>query len=94
MKITKRQCINSFQLGLIQFLNWGICTISWRSVAQANIRLSIITDTTLGTLQFFVFKKMLDGKNDNSFILWLGYTVGGVLGTIVGIYSSLYFLGK
>lgn len=94
MKITKRQCIDSLELGFMQFLNWGICTISWRAVAQANIVASIITDTTLATLTFFVIKKMMQGKDEDNFIQWVGYTVGGVMGTVAGIYSSIYFLGK
>jgi hypothetical protein len=55
---------------------------------------SIITDTTLATLTFFVIRKMMKGKDESSFIPWLGYTVGGVLGTVTGIYSSIYLLGK
>ena len=93
-KLTKRQLIDAAELGLMQFLNWGICTMSWRAVSQANYLASVITDTTLATLTFFAFKKLMKGKDDDNFIQWLGYTVGGVLGTVVGIWSSIYILGK
>lgn len=80
-------------LGLLQFLNWSICTISWRSVAQANIPASIITDTTLASLQFFVFKRIAQ-DHGNTLIPWAGYTLGGVAGTVTGIYLSIWLLGK
>lgn len=78
----------------MQFLNWGICTISWRAVAQANYVASVITDTTLATLTFFVIRKMVKEQDESSFVQWLGYTIGGVLGTLVGIWSSIHLLGK
>lgn len=84
---------NAAILGTMQFLNWGICTISWRAVAQGNIPASVITDTTLATLQFFVIKRMVDNREDSTVIAWAGYTFGGVLGTITGIKLSFYFLG-
>ena len=86
--------IDAVELGFMQFLNWGICTMSWRAVSQANYLASVITDTTLATLTFFAFKKLMQGKDEDSFIQWLGYTVGGVLGTLAGIYLSLRLLGK
>jgi hypothetical protein len=92
---TKISIKSALQLGLMQYLNWGICTISWRAVAQANIMASVITDTTLATLNFFVIRNMVKNADDtNSFIPWMFYTVGGVLGTISGVYASLYLLGK
>lgn len=91
---TKDQMKVALELAVMQFLNWGICTISWRAVAQANIMASVLTDSTLATLQFFVLKKIAQGKDDSSLIPWFGYTVGGVLGTIAGIYTSLWLLGK
>jgi len=94
VKITKKQASTALQLGAMQFLNWGICTISWRAVAQANYMASVITDTTLATLTFFVIRKMVKEQDDASFIQWFGYTIGGVFGTLVGIWSSIHLLGK
>jgi hypothetical protein len=86
--------LNAIELGVMQFFSWGISTISWRAVAQANIMASVITDTSLATLNFFVIKKMMKNKDEETLLAWFGYTVGGVLGTIVGVYSSIYLLGK
>lgn len=95
MQLFKNKAVDTaVQLGLMQFLNWGICTISWRSVAQANYTVSILTDSTLATLQFFVIRKMMKDQDEGSFIQWLGYTIGGVLGTLAGIKMSLLWLGK
>ncbi len=84
----------ALQLGVMQFFNWGICTISWRAVAQANYMASVITDTALASLTFFVVRKMVKYQDEVSFLQWVGYTVGGVCGTMVGIYSSVHLLGK
>jgi hypothetical protein len=92
--VNKKQIIDALEIGAMQFFNWGLCTISWRAVAQANVLAAIITDTTLASLTFFVIKKMMKGKDEDTFIQWIGYTAGGVLGTVTGIYSSLFFLGK
>lgn len=80
-------------LGLLQFLSWGICTVSWRAVSQANIHASIITDTTLGTLNFFIIRRIAKSEA-TTVVQWIGYTVGGVLGTISGIYFSIWWLGR
>ena len=80
-------------LGILQFLNWAICTISWRAVAQANFLASVITDTTLASLQFFVLRKIAKSEA-TTLVPWIGYTVGGVLGTVVGLQLSLILLGK
>jgi hypothetical protein len=89
-----KQVKDALIFGVMQFLSWGICTISWRSVAQANYQASIVTDTILSTLNFLVIKKMMDGKDESSFIPWLGYTIGGVLGTVTGIWLSIRILGN
>lgn len=92
--ITKRQIFDSLQLGLMQFLTYGICSVSWRAVAQANIMAAVIADGIFGSLQFFVIKKMIKAKDEDGLLNWFGYMSGGVLGTIVGIYLSIFWLGK
>jgi len=90
----RKMCKDALVLAVMQYLSWGICTISWRAVAQANITASVITDTSLATLQFFVFRKIAKTTDENFLIPWIGYTIGGVLGTITGIYLSILWLGK
>lgn len=78
----------------MQYFSWFLCTISWRAVSQANVGVSIMTDTTLGSLQFFVIKKITKQTDDEGMVPWIGYTLGGVIGTVTGIYFSLWVLGK
>lgn len=85
--------IDAFKLAAMQFLSWSICTLSWRAVAQANIPAAVLTDTTLGTLSFFVLRKIAKA-DDTTLIPWIGYTLGGVAGTVTGIYLSLWWFGK
>jgi uncharacterized membrane protein YoaK (UPF0700 family) len=90
----KKAWKDALTLGVMQFFSWGICTVSWRAVSQANIGVSILADTTLGSLQFFIIKKITKQTDDEGLIPWAGFTVGGVMGTVAGIYFSLWLLGK
>lgn len=90
----KKQLKDALILGFMQFLSWGISTISWRAVAQANIPASVMTDFSLATVNFFVIKNLAKNRDDSSFIPWLGYSIGGVLGTVTGIFASIFLLGK
>lgn len=84
---------DALKLAAMQFLSWSICTLSWRAVAQANVPAAILTDTTLGTLSFFVLRKIAKA-DETSLVPWIGYTLGGVAGTVTGIYVSLWWFGK
>lgn len=81
-------------LGAMQLLAYFFCTISWRSVSQANVPAAILADTALLSLSFWVNRHIAKGANENALIPWLGSTIGGVLGTVAGIRLSLLLLGK
>jgi hypothetical protein len=81
-------------LGIMQLVNWCLCTISWRAVSQANYPAAIVNDAILASLQFFVIRRMVKSQDEGSLIQWAGYTLGGVAGTVVGIWLSLWWLGK
>jgi len=81
-------------LGIMQFLTYGICTVSWRAVSQANILASVLADTSFASVQYFVIKRIAKDREDSALIPWFGYTFGGVIGTVVGIYMSLWWFGK
>lgn len=55
--------------------------------------MAIVVDTTLATLQFFVIKRIAT-SDERNMTLFLGYTLGGVAGTVTGIYLSLYIMGR
>ena len=71
MNVTKKQVLTALQLGLMQFMSWCICTISWRSVAQANYMVSVMADSTLATLSFFVIRKMVKEQDEASVVQYL-----------------------
>ena len=76
---------------IIQLVNYSLLVINFRAVAQANYFWSAITDFTIASFSFFVIKKI--AKSDDSFHLWLGYSLGGLAGSIVGIWISLMIHG-
>lgn len=90
--MNKQSLRNAAILCGLQFLNWSISTISWRSVAQANIPASIAIDSILATLQFWVIVEVAEGGKTK--LRWAAFTLGGVSGTIAGIYTSIWLLGK
>jgi hypothetical protein len=76
---------------IIQLVNYSLLVINFRAVAQANYFWSAITDFTIASFSFFVIKKI--AKSDDSFHLWLGYALGGLAGSITGIWISLLIHG-
>ncbi len=84
---------DALKLGAMQFASYLIITISWRAIAQANVPAAALSDAVFGSLQFFVLRRI--AKSDGtSLVPWIGYTLGGVVGTVAGIYLSLWWFGK
>lgn len=81
---------DSFILFIIQLVNYALLVINFRAVAQANYLWSALTDFTIASFSFFVIKKI--AKSEDSFHLWLGYAMGGLVGSVVGIWISLWTL--
>lgn len=82
---------DSSLLFLIQLINYTLIVINYRAVAHANYFWSGITDFAIASFSFFVIKKI--AKSDNSMHLWLGYALGGLAGSFVGIWVSLLIHG-
>jgi uncharacterized membrane protein YfcA len=76
----------------IQIVSYTLLCINYRAVAQAHYVQSAASDFIIATLSFFVIKKIAHG--DNTFHQWLGYALGGVVGSILGIYVSTLMLGQ
>lgn len=77
---------------LIQITNYSLLCINYRAVAQAHYVQSAASDFIIASLSFFVIKKI--ATSDDTFHQWLGYALGGVVGSIIGIYISTLMLGK
>lgn len=83
-----------FTFFLLQFWTYSVSCISWRSVAQANIPASVLIDSVYGAAQFWIIRKIAKTNDDDNVVAFLGYTVGGALGTVVGIKMSILLLGE
>ena len=84
---------NFLTLFALQMWNYSVATISWRSVAQANYVSSVLIDTVYGAAAFFIIKKVAS-QDDKSYWGFAGYTMGGAVGTVLGIWLSKQILGQ
>jgi hypothetical protein len=77
---------------LIQVISYGLLCINYRAVAQAHYFWASLSDFAIATLGYFVIKRL--ATSDNTFHQWLGYALGGVVGSLFGIYLSTVILGS
>ena len=77
-------------LFFIQIANYGLLVINYRAVAQAHYFWSAASDFACASFSFFVIKKI--ATSDNTFHGWLGYSLGGVVGSVLGIWISTLML--
>jgi len=64
-----------------------------RAIAQANYVVSIGIDAIYGAAAFFVIKHIAKHDEDG-YWGFSGYTIGGAVGTAVGIWLSKVILGQ
>jgi len=77
---------------LIQVTSYSLLCINFRAVAQAHYFWASISDFAIATLTYFVIKRI--ASSDNTLHQWLGYALGGVVGSLLGIYLSTVILGS
>ena len=70
----------------IQIVSYSILCINFRAVATAEYHKAAITDFMLASLSFFVIRKI--ARSEDSLHQWLGYVLGSVAGSYLGIYAS------
>ena len=75
----------------IQTISYGLLVINYRAVAQAHYFWSALSDFAIATLSYFVIKRI--ATSDNTLHQWLGYALGGVVGSLFGIWISKVMLG-
>jgi len=76
---------------IIQVASYGLLCINFRAVAQAHYLWASLSDFTIATLNYFVLKHLATSASTTH--QWLGYALGGVAGSIFGIYLSTVLLG-
>ena len=74
-------------LFLIQVVLYGLLCINYRSVAEAHYNLAAVSDFTIASLNFFVIRKIV--KSDEALHQWVGYVLGSVAGSYLGIWLSI-----
>ena len=77
---------------VLQFWTYGVVCISMRTVSQAAYVESVLIDLFYGAAQWFIIKKV--SRSEDTVAGFLGFTLGCVSGTAVGIKLSLLWLGK
>lgn len=76
---------------IIQVVSYGLLCINYRSVAQAHYLWASLSDFAIATLGYFVIKRL--ATSDETLHQWLGYALGGVVGSLFGIWLSTVILG-
>jgi hypothetical protein len=77
-------------LFFLQLINYTLLVVNYRAVAQAHYFWSAVSDFVIASFSFFVIKKI--ATSDNTFHGWLGYALGGLFGSILGIWLSKIML--
>jgi uncharacterized membrane protein YfcA len=78
-------------LFLIQLLNYSIWCVNFRAVADTHYHTAAVSDFMLASIQFFVIKRISQGQDQLH--QWLGYALGSVAGSYLGIWISATFFG-
>lgn len=76
----------------IQIVSYSLLCINFRAVAQAHYFWASLSDFAIATLGYFVIKRL--ANSDNTLHQWLGYSLGGVAGSLLGIWLSTVILGS
>jgi len=74
-----------------QFVSYSLVTVNFRAVAQANILTALLTDLVFASLNYFVITKI--AKDESKLPGFLGFVIGSLLGTYVGILVSVRLSG-
>lgn len=78
-------------LFFIQIVSYTIFCINYRAVADAHYHTAAISDFGIASLNFFVIRKIAHGQDHIH--QWAGYSLGSVVGSYLGIWLSMKFLG-
>lgn len=65
---------------------YSLATVNIRAVAARDFPTALLTDAALATLVYFVIRRV--AREPASVVPWLGYLVGSLIGTAVGMAIS------
>lgn len=75
----------------IQIFMYAIWCINFRATADAHYHTAAASDFLIASMNFFVIKKIAHGQDNIH--QWAGYALGSVVGSYLGIWISVTFLG-
>jgi hypothetical protein len=82
----KQKFKEAFLLFFIQIISYGLLCVNYRAVAQTQYNIAAITDFMLASLSFFIIRKI--ARSEDALHQWIGYVLGSVAGSYLGIYIS------
>ena len=74
-------------LFFIQVVLYGLLCINFRAVALVHYHESAITDFIIASMNFFIIRKI--AQSQEAYHQWIGYALGSVAGSYLGIYLSV-----
>jgi uncharacterized protein YebE (UPF0316 family) len=79
-------------LFLIQVVQYSVVCFSYRTLAQAQISLTVTVDLFYSLMQFLVIRRI--SQSSTKMLAAIAYALGSAVGTYIGIVVSLKVLGK
>ena len=70
-------------IALCQALSYALITINFRAVAHGELSYALATDALNSSLAFFVLRRII--KAENSTLQFIGFVVGSLAGTAIGM---------
>jgi uncharacterized membrane protein YesL len=70
----------------IQIVSYCILCVNFRAVAQTQYHVAAVSDFAIASLSFFVIRKI--ANSTDALHQWIGYVLGSVAGSYLGIYLS------
>ena len=74
----------------IQLVLYLLLVVNYRCVVNINYIGTTLTDFIIGSFNFFIVRKI--AKSEDSLHQWAGYSIGGVIGGVLGLYISKILL--
>lgn len=76
---------------IVQIVVYSVICINYRAIVQADYFEIAWTDFVIASINFFVIQKIAKSETNNT-LLWIVYTIGSVIGSILGTIISKTYL--
>ena len=70
----------------IQVILYSVVCVNFRAIAQTDYPVALASDFVLASLNFFLIRKI--ARAEDSLGDWVGYVLGSLAGSALGIYVS------